>query len=43
MYVKCMQVYYTQRIPPVYFGHSYGQLQGGTLQRIGTFRYYKRF
>jgi hypothetical protein len=36
-----MKVYYKHSIPPTYFGHSCGNPQGGVLQRMDTFRYYK--
>ena len=40
---KCMRVYYTYRIPSTCFGHSYGRLQGGALQKIDTSKYYGSF
>jgi hypothetical protein len=35
---KCMKVYYTHCLRATCFGHSYGHLQGGALQRIHTHR-----
>ena len=31
---KCVKVYYTQRIPPICFGHLCGYIQGCALNRI---------
>ena len=39
----CMIVYYTHRIPPTCFGHSYDHLQGRALQRIDISKYYRSF
>jgi len=37
-----MEVYYLYHLPPIYFGfgHSYGNIQGGTLQKIDELRCY---
>lgn len=41
--LKCVSVYYTQRIPPTRFGHSCAHLHGSALQRIDKWKYYIRF
>ena len=38
MHESVVTVYYTQGMPATCFGHSYGHLQGGALQRIGIYR-----
>ena len=38
-----MKVYYTHRMPPTCFGHSYDHLQEGILQKTDKSKYYRRF
>lgn len=37
----CVKIYYKHSVPPIYFGHSRGHLQGHKLQKMDTLKFYE--
>jgi len=41
--LKCVKLFYTHRVPPTSYGHSCGLPQGGRVQMLDKWKYYRLF